>query len=48
MLTEYRRHVAERAVQGLAAKPLTAEQTATVVELIQDPSMGEEKFLLDL
>lgn len=48
MLTEYRRHVAERAAQGLAAKPLTAAQTAALVELIQNPPAGEERFLLDL
>ncbi|HWO99839.1 MAG TPA: bifunctional aconitate hydratase 2/2-methylisocitrate dehydratase [Methylococcus sp.] len=48
MLTEYRWHVAERAAQGLAAKPLTTTQTAALVELIQNPPAGEERFLLDL
>ena len=48
MLQEYRRHVAEREAQGLAPKPLSAEQTAAWVELITNPPAGEAGFLLDL
>jgi aconitate hydratase 2/2-methylisocitrate dehydratase len=48
MLDEYRKHVAERLAQGLVPKPLTAEQTAALVELIKDPPAGEENFLLNL
>ncbi|HYE36477.1 bifunctional aconitate hydratase 2/2-methylisocitrate dehydratase [Methylocaldum sp.] len=48
MLEEYRRHVAERAVQGLAPKPLSAEMTTALVSLIKNPPQGEEDFLLDL
>ncbi|WP_139557417.1 bifunctional aconitate hydratase 2/2-methylisocitrate dehydratase [Methylotetracoccus oryzae] len=48
MLTEYRQQVAERAAMGLVPKPLTAEQTAALVELIGNPPAGEAEFLLDL
>ncbi len=48
MLDEYRKQVAERAAEGLVPKPLSAEQTAALVELIKTPPAGEEDFLLDL
>ena len=48
MLDEYRKHVAERAAEGIPPKPLNAEQTAALVELIKRPPAGEETFLLDL
>ncbi len=48
MLEEYRNHVAERAAQGIPPKPLTAEQTAALVELLKNPPAGEEKELLEL
>ncbi|MEF3193164.1 MAG: bifunctional aconitate hydratase 2/2-methylisocitrate dehydratase [Halothiobacillaceae bacterium] len=48
MLESYRLHVAERAAQGLPPLPLTAEQTASLVELLNDPPAGEEQTLLDL
>ncbi|MFN2327658.1 MAG: bifunctional aconitate hydratase 2/2-methylisocitrate dehydratase [Chromatocurvus sp.] len=48
MLEAYRDHAAQRAAQNIPPKPLTAEQTASVVELLQDPPVGEEAFLLDL
>ncbi len=48
MLAEYRQHVAERAALGLVPKPLTAEQTAALVELLKTPPAGEEAFLLEL
>ncbi len=48
MLEEYRKHVEERAAQGIPAKPLDATQTAALVELLKDPPAGEEAYLLDL
>ena len=37
MLDAYREHVAERAAQGIPAKPLSAEQVAGLVELLKAP-----------
>ncbi|MBP8772411.1 MAG: bifunctional aconitate hydratase 2/2-methylisocitrate dehydratase [Aeromonadaceae bacterium] len=48
MLESYRQHVAERAAQGVAPKPLNAEQVAALVDLIKNPPAGEESLLLDL
>ncbi|WP_417345072.1 bifunctional aconitate hydratase 2/2-methylisocitrate dehydratase [Ferrimonas sp.] len=48
MLEAYREHVAERATQGIAPKPLDAEQTAALVELLKNPPAGEEEILVDL
>ena len=48
MLEAYRQQVEERARQGIPAKPLTAEQTAELVELLKNPQAGEEEFILDL
>ncbi|PHM46404.1 isopropylmalate isomerase large subunit [Xenorhabdus mauleonii] len=48
MLEEYRKHVAERAAQGIVPKPLDAAQAAALVELLKNPPQGEEDFLLDL
>ncbi|MEL4015798.1 bifunctional aconitate hydratase 2/2-methylisocitrate dehydratase [Dryocola clanedunensis] len=48
MLEEYRKHVAERAAEGIVAKPLDATQMAALVELLKNPPAGEEAFLLDL
>ncbi|WP_323839931.1 bifunctional aconitate hydratase 2/2-methylisocitrate dehydratase [Photorhabdus africana] len=48
MLEEYRKHVAERATQGVVPKPLDATQAAALVELLKSPPKGEEDFLLDL
>ena len=48
MLDSYRLHVAERAAQGLPPLPLTAEQTAALVELLKNPPAGEEQTLLEL
>ncbi len=48
MLQEYRKHVEERAAEGVVPKPLNAEQVASLVELIKNPPAGEEGFLLDL
>ncbi|WP_127956612.1 bifunctional aconitate hydratase 2/2-methylisocitrate dehydratase [Serratia microhaemolytica] len=48
MLEEYRKHVAERAAQNIAPKPLDAAQMAALVELLKDPPAGEQQFLLEL
>jgi aconitate hydratase 2/2-methylisocitrate dehydratase len=48
MLEQYRKHVAERAAEGIVPKPLDAAQTAALVELIKNPPAGEEAFILDL
>ena len=48
MLEAYRQHEAERATQGIPAKPLTAEQVAGLIELLKNPPAGEEAVLLDL
>ncbi|MDC7684972.1 bifunctional aconitate hydratase 2/2-methylisocitrate dehydratase [Asticcacaulis sp. BYS171W] len=48
MLEAYRAHVAERAALGIPPLPLSAPQTADVIELIKNPPAGEEDFLLDL
>ncbi|RRU70574.1 bifunctional aconitate hydratase 2/2-methylisocitrate dehydratase [Stutzerimonas kunmingensis] len=48
MLEAYRKHVEERAAQGVVPQPLNAEQTAGLVELLKSPPAGEEEFLLDL
>ncbi len=47
MLEEYRKHVAERAAEGIAPKPLDANQMAALVELLKNPPAGEEEFLLE-
>ncbi len=46
--TDYEGAEAERAAQGVVAKPLDAENTARLVELIKNPPKGEEEFLLNL
>jgi len=48
LLEAYRKHVAERAEQGIVPKPLSAEQVADLVELLKSPPAGEEEFILDL
>ncbi|MDH1265294.1 bifunctional aconitate hydratase 2/2-methylisocitrate dehydratase [Pseudomonas sp. GD03944] len=48
MLEAYRKHVAERAAQGIVPQPLNAEQTAGLIELLKNPPVGEEEFLVDL
>ncbi|WP_394172615.1 bifunctional aconitate hydratase 2/2-methylisocitrate dehydratase [Thalassotalea litorea] len=48
MLQDYRKHVEERAAEGIVPKPLDAEQVSQLVELIKNPPAGEEAFLLDL
>ncbi|MFZ2321851.1 MAG: bifunctional aconitate hydratase 2/2-methylisocitrate dehydratase, partial [Pseudomonas sp.] len=48
MLVAYRKHVEERAAQGIVPQPLNAEQTAGLIELLKNPPAGEEAFLVDL
>ncbi len=48
MLEAYRQHVEERAAQGVPPLPLSARQTAELVELLKNPPAGEEQTLLDL
>ena len=48
VLEAYRKHVEERAAQGVVPQPLNAEQTAGLIELLKNPPQGEAEFLLDL
>ena len=48
MLQAYRSHVAERAALGIPPLPLTASQTAEVIELLKSPPAGEAAFLVEL
>ncbi|PKM12567.1 MAG: bifunctional aconitate hydratase 2/2-methylisocitrate dehydratase [Gammaproteobacteria bacterium HGW-Gammaproteobacteria-3] len=48
MLQQYRKQVEERAAEGVVPKPLDAPQVAELIELIKQPPVGEEAFLLDL
>ena len=48
MLKGYRRHIAERAAEGVVPKPLDAQQVAELLELLKTPPAGEEQFILDL
>jgi aconitate hydratase 2/2-methylisocitrate dehydratase len=48
VLEAYRQHVQERAAQGIVPKPLPAEWTAQLVDLLKNPPAGEEDFILDL
>ena len=42
MLAAYRLHAAERAALGIPPLPLTAQQTAEVIELLKAPPAGED------
>jgi len=48
VLVEYRKHVAERAAEGIPPKPLNPEQVTGLVELLKNPPAGEEEFLIEL
>jgi aconitate hydratase 2/2-methylisocitrate dehydratase len=48
VLEAYRKHVAEREALGIPPKPLNAEQTAALVELLKNPPAGEEETLVYL
>ena len=46
MLEAYRKAAAERAALGIPPLPLTAQQTADLVELLKNPPAGEGEFLV--
>jgi aconitate hydratase 2/2-methylisocitrate dehydratase len=48
VLEAYREHVAERALQNIPPKPLSAEQVAGLIELLKAPPAGEEHVLVEL
>jgi aconitate hydratase 2/2-methylisocitrate dehydratase len=48
VLEAYRKHVAERAAEGVVPQPLNAEQVSGLIELLKTPPAGEEAFILDL
>jgi aconitate hydratase 2/2-methylisocitrate dehydratase len=48
VLEAYRKHVEERAAEGIVPQPLSEEQTASLVNLLKNPPAGEEEFILDL
>ena len=48
MLKAYRDHAAERAALGIPPLPLSAQQTAELIELVKAPPAGEDAFLMDL
>ena len=48
MLEAYRKHVEERAAEGVPPKPLNEQQVADLVELLKNPPKGEEDVILDL
>jgi len=48
MLDNYNEHVAQRAQEGLPPLPLSAEQTAGLIELLKSPGDTDETILLEL
>jgi len=48
VLENYRKHVEERAAEGIPPKPLNPEQVAALVELLKNPPAGEADYLLEL
>ncbi len=48
MLEAYRHHETERAALGIPALPLSAQQTADLIELLKNPPAGEGEYLLNL
>ena len=48
VLNAYHQHIEDRAKQGIPPKPLSAEQTAELVELLKNPAPGTEDELLEL
>ncbi len=48
MLEIYRKHVEERAQDGLPALPLNVEQVVALVELLKAPPAGDKEFLVEL
>jgi len=48
VLDDYRKHTEERAVEGIDPLPLSAQQTADLVELLKSPPAGEEEYMMHL
>lgn len=48
MLETYHQHVADRAALGIPPLPLSAQQTADLIELLKNPPDGEAQNLLEL
>jgi aconitate hydratase 2 / 2-methylisocitrate dehydratase len=48
MLQSYVTHLAERAALGIPPLPLSASQTADLIELLKNPSSGDAEFLVNL
>jgi aconitate hydratase 2/2-methylisocitrate dehydratase len=48
MLQAYQQHAAERAALGIPPLPLSAEQTAQLVELLKETPADKASFLMDL
>jgi aconitate hydratase 2 / 2-methylisocitrate dehydratase len=48
MLQAYRQHATERAALGIPPLPLSAQQTAELIELLKAPPKGEEATLVEL
>ena len=42
MLEAYRQHVADRAAQNIPPTPLSPEQVADLLELLENPPAGED------
>ena len=47
-IEDYKKHTEERAKEGIPPLPLTAEQTAELVELLKQVPIIEEEYLMDL
>ncbi|MFZ7265522.1 bifunctional aconitate hydratase 2/2-methylisocitrate dehydratase [Avibacterium avium] len=47
-LQNYQKHIDERAAQGVVPKPLDAEQTAQLIELLKNPPAEQADYLLEL
>ncbi len=48
LVEDYKKHTAERAELGVPPLPLTAKQTAELVELLKETPVKEGEYLLDL
>ncbi len=48
LIEEYKKHTEERAKLGVPPLPLTAKQTAELVELLKQNPIPEQDYLLDL
>lgn len=48
MFEAYKIHVAERAKNGIPAKPLTAQQTSELITLLENEQCEEREFLMNL